>query len=210
MQRGAHVVDRAVAVAADLVGEVVGRAAGLVRSLVHRAFPDAIGLPANLAKSPEGKVRKIVVQRYDGEGKLLGQSVSDIPEVNVVNGNCGPGSQTTITRTDGGKQVTTICSDRIRIITRQAAARAHDGARLAALGAAAAARGEAAAARGEAQAAQGRIYARQGMQTALASLRSTRASIAANKDMPEAGRRSALAGIDESIRELQAELDSED
>lgn len=173
-------------------------------------MPAMPALPANLAKSPEGKVRKIVVQRYDGEGKLIGQSVSDIPEVNIVSGNCGPGSQTTITRNDGGKQVTTICSDRIRIITRQAAARAHDGARLAALGEAAAARGEAAAARGEAQAAQGEAYARQGIRTALASLRSTRASIAANRDMPAAGRTSALAGIDESIRELQEELDDQD
>ncbi|KQN76603.1 M56 family metallopeptidase [Sphingomonas sp. Leaf62] len=167
-------------------------------------------MPATSGKRASGEVRKIVVQRFDGDGKLIGQDVNDIPEVNVVAGNCGPGTQTSVTRNKDGKQVTVICSDRIRIITREAARRAQDGARIAAMGAAAAARGEAAAARGDAQAAQGRIYARQGLRTALASLRSTRASIAADRDMPAAGRTSALEGIDESISELQSQLDDED
>jgi beta-lactamase regulating signal transducer with metallopeptidase domain len=161
--------------------------------------PDAGRADAN------GEVRKIVVQRYDGNGKLLGQTVNDIPEVKIVNANCGPGNanQTSITRTEGGKQVTVICSDRIRIITRDAQFRAEQGAKLAALGAAQ-------AARGEAQAAQGQLYARQGLRAALAGLRSSRASIAANQDMPAIARRSALEGIDDSIRELQSEIDSKD
>lgn len=169
------------------------------RVFVHRVEPAKSAAP-----SSDEQVRKIVVQRFDGNGKLLGQTVNEIPQVNVVNGNCGPGdvNQTAVTRSDGGKQVTTICTDRIRIITQRAEASARKGLRMAEAGAAA-------AARGEARAAQGEAYARQGMRAALAGLRSSRAAIAANPDMPAEYRASALQGIDESIRELQSEIDSE-
>ena len=144
-------------------------------------------------------MRKIVIQQYDGNGKLLDQSVNNIPEIQVTNANCGPGTQTSMTRTEGGKQVTVVCSDRIRVITRNAQFQAEQGAKLAALGAAR-------AAQGRAQAMQGEAYARQGLQAALAGLRSARASIVANSDMPAGARTSALQGIDDSIREVQAEL----
>lgn len=163
--------------------------------MVKRPF--AAGAPVN------GAVRKIVVQQYDGGGKLLNQSVSDIPDIKIVNANCGPGTETSTTRTEGGKQITVICTDRIRVVARNAQFQAEQGAKLAALGAAQ-------AARGEAQAAQGQLYARQGLRAALAGLRSSRASIAANQDMPAGARRSALEGIDESIREIQSEIDSKD
>lgn len=162
------------------------------------AMPAAIKL-VRRPVSTEGEVRKIVVQRFDANGKLLGQTVNDVPEVNIVNANCGPGDNASITRNEGGKQVTVICSDRIRILTRNAEFRAEQGAKLAALGAER-------AAQGRLQAAQGEIYARQGLQAALTGLRSARASILANQNMPGLARRSALDGIDESIREVQAEL----
>ena len=164
------------------------------------AVPAAIKLvrPAGRA---QGEVRKIVVQRFDADGKLLGETVNEIPEIKVVNADCGPGTPTSLIRTEGGKQVTVICSDRIRTITRNAEFRAQQGAKLAALGAER-------AAQGQLQAAQGEKYARQGLQAALAGLRSARASIAANPDMPGIARSSALEGIDDSIRELQAEIAS--
>ncbi|MEH3040677.1 MAG: peptidase M56 [Sphingomonas paucimobilis] len=165
------------------------------------AMPAAIKLvrPAMPATPAPGEVRKIVVQRFDANGKLLGETVNEIPEIKVVNADCGPGTQTSMTRTDGGKQVTVICSDRIRILTRDAEFRAAQGAKLAALGAER-------AAQGKLQAAQGEEYARQGLQAALAGLRSARASIVANQDMPGIARSSALEGIDDSIREVQAEI----
>ncbi|MFD1033261.1 M56 family metallopeptidase [Sphingomonas hankookensis] len=163
--------------------------------MVKRPFTP--GTPAN------GAVRKIVVQQYDGDGKLLNQSVNEIPDIKIVNANCGPGTETSTTRNEGGKQITVICTDRIRVVARNAQFQAEQGAKLAALGAAQ-------AARGEAQAAQGQLYARQGLRAALAGLRSSRASIAANQDMPAGARRSALEGIDESIREIQSEIDSKD
>ena len=155
--------------------------------------------PAGAAIGADNAVRKIVIQQYDGNGKLLDQSVNNIPEIQVTNANCGPGTQTSMTRTEGGKQVTVVCSDRIRVITRNAQFQAEQGAKLAALGAAR-------AAQGRAQAMQGEAYARQGLQAALAGLRSARASIVANSDMPAGARTSALQGIDDSIREVQAEL----
>ncbi|KQM57869.1 MULTISPECIES: M56 family metallopeptidase [unclassified Sphingomonas] len=166
------------------------------------ALPAAIKLVRTPAPA-DGEVRKIVVQRFDAKGKLLGQTVNDIPEMRVVNANCGPGTQTSLTRNEGGKQITVVCSDRIRIITRDAEFRAQQGAKLAALGAAR-------AAQGQAQAMQGEAYARQGMQAALAGLRAARASIAANGDMPAEARQSALEGIDDSIREVQEEMASKD
>ena len=161
------------------------------------------GQTTRLVRQGDGDVRKIVVQTFDGNGKLLRQTVNTVPEVNIVNENCGPGSQTSVTRTEGGKQVTVICSDRIRAITEQGMLRAREGQRLAALGAE---RAEL----GRLQAAQGQVYARQGMRSALAGLRSARASIVANKDMPAIARTSALEGIDESIRELQSQIDHAD
>ncbi|KQM87263.1 hypothetical protein ASE67_05925 [Sphingomonas sp. Leaf23] len=168
------------------------------------AMPAAIKVVRVPTPAPaNGEVRKIVVQRFDANGKLLGQTVNDLPEIQVTNANCGPGTQTTMTRTEGGKQVTVVCSDRIRIITRDAQFRAEQGAKLAAMGAAR-------AAQGQVQAQQGEAYARQGMQAALAGLRSARASIAMNADMPAEARASALEGIDDSIREVQAEMAEKD
>ncbi len=149
----------------------------------------------------DGDVRKIVMETYGRDGKLIRRSVSNLPEVNIVSENCGPGSQASITRTEAGKEVTVICSDRIRVMTSNAQFRAEQGAKLAALGAER-------AALGAERAAQGQIYARQGMRSALAGLRSARASILANQDMPPAARTSALSGIDQSIRELQSQIDS--
>ncbi|WP_294323867.1 M56 family metallopeptidase [uncultured Sphingomonas sp.] len=165
--------------------------------------PTANGRPRQFTMRSDDGVRKIVVQRFDANGKLLGETVSNIPQIKIVNADCGPGTQTTVTRTEGGKQVTTICSDRIRLITRNAEFQAQQGAKLAALGAER-------AAQGQLQAAQGEKYARQGLQAALAGLRSARASIAANQDMPAIARRSALEGIDDSIREVQAEMAEKD
>ncbi|KQM26346.1 MULTISPECIES: M56 family metallopeptidase [unclassified Sphingomonas] len=168
------------------------------------AMPAAIKVVRVPTPAPaNGEVRKIVIQRFDANGKLLGQTVNDLPEIQVTNANCGPGTQTTMTRTEGGKQVTVVCSDRIRIITRDAQFRAEQGAKLAAMGAAR-------AAQGQVQAQQGEAYARQGMQAALAGLRSARASIAMNADMPAEARASALEGIDDSIREVQAEMAEKD
>ncbi len=173
--------------------------------------PLAVVIPATpgklTANLSNGDVRKIVVQRFDGEGKLLGQSVSNLPDISVVNANCGPGTPISITRKDGDRENITICSDRIRFVTRQAEFQAKQGARMAAIGAAAAA---AAAARGEAQAAQGQVYAKHGLRAALAGLRSARASIATNRDMPAEARTSALEGIDDSISEIESEIDSAD
>jgi len=168
------------------------------------------GQITRLVRRSDGDVRKVVVQTFDGNGKLLRQTINAVPEVNITSGNCGPGSETSVTRTEGGKEVTIICSDRLRVITEQGMLRAREGQRLASVGAAAAARGQAHAARGEAYAALGQSYARQGMRAALAGLRSARASIVANPDMPPAARTSALSGIDQSIRELQSQIDHAD
>lgn len=177
--------------------------------LSAQSKPSAAGAkPRQFTMRSDDGVRKIVVQRFDANGKLLGQTVNDIPEIQVKTADCGPGNpqQTSTTRTEGGKQVTVICSDRIRIITRDAEFRAGQGVKMAELAMARAMQGEARAAQGQAQAMQGAAYARQGLQAALAGLRSARASIVANGDMPAGARTSALQGIDDSIREVQAEL----
>lgn len=181
---------------------VVPAASGLRAQLKpFGSTPATNGRPNQLTMRSDDDVRKIVIQRFDGNGKLLGESVSNLPEMRITNANCGPGDvhQTTVARNEGGKQVMVICSDRIQLLSRDAQFQAEQGAKMAALGAER-------AAQGRLQAAQGEMYARQGLQAALAGLRSARVSIVANKGMPGLARRSALDGIDESIREVQAEL----
>ncbi|MGN5375053.1 M56 family metallopeptidase [Sphingomonas hankookensis] len=167
------------------------------------SFTTADGESTRMVLQGDGAARKFVVETRDGNGKLLRQTTSAFPEVNITGGNCGPGSEASVTRTEGGKEVTVICSDRLRILAEQGMLQARKAERLAALGAA---RAE----QGRLQAARGQAYARQGMRSALTGLRSARTSIVANQDMPAAARRSALEGIDQSIREIQSEIDSKD
>ncbi len=61
----------------------------------------------------------------------------------------------------------------------------------------------------EAQAAQARDLASHSTELAMAGLRGARASIAAERNLTEEQRKAALAGIDEAIRDLQNDKESD-
>ena len=88
-----------------------------------------------------------------------------------------------IRRQDGDKRFTIVCTNRIE---RLAALSAVDAQRI-----------------GD----NGLIIRRRAEGSALEGLRAARRSIEANRDMSDSGRTSALAGIDQAIRELEAKKD---
>jgi len=102
--------------------------------------------------------------------------------VNITSGQCGPdnGKKAFVITApgEGGRKITTICTDRIT----------------------------AAAMAGQMTDSDSQDIERKAMTAALAGLESSRAGIAANASMGEEGRKEALAGIDEAIAELKSDL----
>jgi len=102
--------------------------------------------------------------------------------VNITSGQCGPdnGKKAFVINTpgEGGRRITTICTDRIT----------------------------AAAMAGQMTDADSQDIERKAITAALAGLESSRAGIAANASMGAEGRKEALAGIDEAIKELRSDL----
>ncbi|KQN37354.1 hypothetical protein ASG37_09815 [Sphingomonas sp. Leaf407] len=176
------------------------------------AGPATASQPAAPARS---EVRKIMVRQIGDDGTVLSESLTDIPE--IVSANCGTGGpagadrQVTITRTENGRAKTIVCQDRVQriasVATREAAFAERSAAFAEAQSEAAGRRAAAAGVRAEAQ---GRMAALSGLRAGMAALRAARASIFAQTDMPADARREALAGIDEGMRELQAEMADQD
>lgn len=108
--------------------------------------------------------------------------VPDVTERNCIDGRDGSRSETVVSRRDGGRQVTIICTNRIERMASDAAARAVDA---------------------------GRIQ-RDAMRTALASLLRTRASLSTQRGLSEEQRRDALAGLDDAIAEMKTEANDRD
>lgn len=176
------------------------------------AGPATASQPAAPARS---EVRKIMVRQIGDDGTVLSESLTDIPE--IVSANCGTGGpagadrQVTITRTENGRAKTIVCQDRVQRIASVATREAAFAERSAAFAEAQAeAAGRRAAAAGVRAEAQGRMAALSGLRAGMAALRAARASIFAQTDMPADARREALAGIDEGMRELQAEMADQD
>ena len=111
--------------------------------------------------------------------------LKDMPEISSRNCRDGEGKKDehVINRKDGDKRITIICTNRIEKM-----------ASLAALD-------------GERAASRPWVLRRNAEAAALDGLRSARRSIESNRDMADAGRASALAGIDQAIRELEAKRD---
>lgn len=116
----------------------------------------------------------------------------------VVEGACGregtPGSFV-INRKTGNRVVMVVCTDRITTVTANAT--------NAAMQATAAASAASATAAAQIDTA---AIERNAMQSAMLGLRGTREAIATNPSIPAEARAEALKEIDESIRELEAEI----
>ncbi|VVT03736.1 conserved membrane hypothetical protein [Sphingomonas sp. EC-HK361] len=109
------------------------------------------------------------------------EAYADIPQISSRNcsGRDGGGSrEVVIHRKDGDKRMMVICTNRIEKMAAESAE----------------------------MAANSKDMQRHALESALAGLTSARASITANRDMSEAQRREALAGIDTSLAEIQADI----
>jgi len=127
----------------------------------------------------DGRVARVRVVNRSGAGFDQAQMAN---MVNIASGNCGPdnGRKAFVINSagEGGRKITTICTDRIT----------------------------AAAMAGQMTEADSQDIERKAMTAALAGLESSRAGIAANPSMGAEGRKEALAGIDEAIAELKSDL----
>lgn len=133
-------------------------------------------------RDKDGKVR---TEEFDGMAAL-----QNIPEISSV--NCGEGGdrrEMVISKKDGGKHKIIICNNRIERVARE-------GAEMAAKGAALAAN----------NAVNSREIERKAYRSALNGLRSARANMARNLDLSGEARSDALESIDDSIRDMEANL----
>jgi bla regulator protein BlaR1 len=139
-----------------------------------------------------GKDGKLHTEEYDSMAALR-----DIPEVSSANCSGGGDRQEmVINKRDGDKHKIIICNNRIERVAREGA---ETGARAAAL----AARGAALAAN---DAVNSREIERRAYRSALSGLRSARANMARNLNLSGEARSDALESIDDSIRDMEANL----
>ena len=141
-------------------------------------FRDKDGKTTKFENLPRAPMPPELAERL----RNLHKTMPDISSRSCAENEGKPGEHI-INRKDGDKRITIVCTNRIE--------------RLAALSAADARRiGD-----------NGLIAHLRAERSALDGLRAARRSIEANRDMPDAGRASALAGIDQAIRELEAKKD---
>ena len=152
---------------------------GNVRDATAADMANAPPMPDLPAKT----AREIKIVRMDKDGKVLSEELRGMPEVSSVNcdrdGKGGRnGEEMVVNRMKDGKHVILICTDRIEGVAAAGAAEA-----------------------GRAGDIQRKAYA-----SALAGLRNARAGIANNRDMSPEAKAGALEGIEESIKEIEADL----
>ncbi|WP_034160030.1 M56 family metallopeptidase [Sphingomonas sp. ERG5] len=128
---------------------------------------------------------KVHTEEFDGMAAL-----QNIPGVSSI--NCGEGGDRgamVINKQDGGKHRIVICRNRIDRVAREGAETAAKGAALAAN-----------------NAVSSREIERKAYRSALSGLRSARADMARNIDLTGEARDDALESIDDSIRDMEANL----
>ncbi|MDB5677285.1 M56 family metallopeptidase [Sphingomonas bacterium] len=124
------------------------------------------------------RVDRVITMNKDGK-RTMENFVGEPPQVTEVNcGGDGPGRNMVENTTKAGKRVIVICKDRIE----RMASRAAD------------------------QAGKSKDIERMAYGHALEGLRRARENIARNNSMSADGRREALEGIDESIKELESDI----
>jgi hypothetical protein len=166
------------------------------------AMPEGADLPAPPAApeaaAPPARVKKIKIVKIDKDGNTISEDVKDMPELadipnmpelknmpDIRSRRCGSdgdgkrvkGDTMVIDKSRGGRKIMIICTDRIERMASLSADRM----------------------------VKSRDIQRQAYDRALEGLRNARNSIANNADMSADSRREALEGIDESIREMEAE-----
>ncbi len=123
-----------------------------------------------------------VIRAKPGSTIVASGMVPEVTERTCVDGKDGPGKHYVIDRTEGGVRKMVICTNRIEQAAADAATAAINSREI-----------------------EASAYA-----SALASLKIARASIEKNADMTAAQRREALAGIDEGLAEVQADMAKRD
>jgi len=126
----------------------------------------------------DGREMRRHVARIANDGITTDDTFANLPQ--VTSANCGTSAdRPLVIRTmEGGKRHITVCNDRI----------------------------ERASARADVMAANGAALQRIAYRSALAGLRRARVSLSGNVHMPADGRREALASVDQSIAEIEADI----
>jgi bla regulator protein BlaR1 len=161
--------------------------------------PPAAAYPPSDRDAP-ARVKKIKIIKIDKNGNTISEDVKDLPDLaelpelrdmpelkdmpDIRSGNCPGGKKaggdnaTVVRKVQGGKHIMIICTDRIERMASMAADRA----------------------------ARSQDIERMAYGRALEGLRRARENIARDNSMSADGRREALEGIDESIRELESDV----
>ena len=159
--------------------------------------------PAPVIETVSGKpVHRIIVKRVDRDGKvtttttdsdadpmtseadtdaMVKRALANAPEVderNCPNTAAGDKRRLVLHGEKGGKKMVIICSNRIDAAAADAAAKQVDAAAI----------------------------QRNAMKTAMASIDAARASIRAERSLTDAQRKEALAGLDEAVAEMRADM----
>jgi bla regulator protein BlaR1 len=155
--------------------------------------PPVAAVPPSAPEAP-ARVKKIKIIKIDKDGNTISEDVKELPDVRDMpnmaelknmpdirsrrcGGDNGKTEKMVIDKSRGERRVMVICTDRIE--------------RMAALSAD--------------RMVRAKDMQRMAYDRALEGLRNARNSIANNASMPADSRREALEGIDESIREMEAE-----
>jgi bla regulator protein blaR1 len=161
------------------------------------AAPDAPPAPTAPAKHKHvvDKDGKVSTTTSDAAGfseveidAMVKRAMADAPEVRERNCTASDGDerQMVVNSQEGAKRVMIICSNRIEQMS------------------------VAAAAKGEQAHRAGMQARRAGMQAGLAGIEAGRASILANRNLTDEQRKEALAGLDEAMAEMRAEMAKSD
>jgi beta-lactamase regulating signal transducer with metallopeptidase domain len=149
---------------------------------------------------PDGKrhVKRVKIVHLGKNGEVMNEDFRDIADIPEIRSDkCGwsgkgavAGQNVVINKVkSSGQRVVIICNDRIQAISENAVA---------------------AATRANAAYIGGKDYQRLAYAKALEGVRAAREGIAANSSLSADAKREALAGIDESIEELKADMAKDD
>jgi bla regulator protein BlaR1 len=140
-------------------------------------MPDVPPVPARDVQATHDNMRTRIVRIEKGD-RIVMPAIPEISERPCADGRDGDAKQFVVNRKDGDKRIMIICSNRI----------------------------EKAAAEGAEMAANNKDIQRSALRSAMSGLRSARAGIAGNMSMSAEARAEALAGIDEGIAEVEADI----
>jgi bla regulator protein BlaR1 len=140
-------------------------------------MPDVPPVPARDVRATHDNMRTRIVRIEKGD-RIVMPAIPEISERPCADGRDGDAKQFVVNRKDGDKRIMIICSNRI----------------------------EKAAAEGAEMAANNKDIQRSALRSAMSGLRSARAGIAGNMSMSAEARAEALAGIDEGIAEVEADI----